>query len=80
MAAKGSQFLEVLLVAVGAVVAYALPAIVALARPLPKPDRWSISLCSLFLGWTVIVWAACLWWAFAYSGQHLGGPASDNGR
>lgn len=40
---------------------YGLPAFIAGRRN--HPDKNSIALWSLLLGWTVLVWMACLVWA-----------------
>ena len=64
---------NVLILAV-CVVVYIVPSIVAFVRPLPKTDQWHIGLCNVFLGWTVIAWAVCLWWGIAYTGEHKGAP------
>lgn len=53
---------------IAAAFVYFLPTLAAVARCLPTTDRWHIGLCNLFLGWTVVVWIVCLWWAFAYVG------------
>ncbi len=36
-------------------------------------------LFNLFLGWTIIVWGLCLWWAIAYTGEHEGAANQATG-
>lgn len=48
------------MLALGAVL-YFIPSIAAAA--LRRPGLWSIVLCNLLLGWTVVGWLAALVWA-----------------
>ena len=51
---------------------YFLPSIIAFRRG--KPNRWSVGVLNLFLGWTFIGWVICL--AMAVSGAKKRSEAS----
>lgn len=51
---------------------YCFPAIIAFMRH--HPNRWLILAINIFLGYTGIVWAFCLVWAF----RKLHDPSSSN--